>query len=275
MDMSAEKKILTGKVPSLSRIDRTLTKEGCAADAKATGEAIECLVDRAENAIQMMDERLSEKYEEGCSHQYNLFWDAFQQNGELTNYSNAFAGCGWNKDTYKPKYAVIPTIVDRMFAYSKLEEVTDVNFSLVDRMSYVFFGCAELVTAIISVGSAITFTNTFYNCTKLKNLTITDIQLSAVFNAYAFSGCKNLENLILTGEIGSDIEFSKCEKLSKESINNLFSVLSQETIRKTCTLSKKAVNMAFETSVGKNDGSTSNEWLNLVASRDNWTIALA
>ena len=71
MDMSAEKKMLVGQVPSQSRIDRTLTKEGCAADAKTTGEAIGAIVERAENAIKLMEERLSKKFAEGCSHQYD------------------------------------------------------------------------------------------------------------------------------------------------------------------------------------------------------------
>lgn len=274
MGNEVEKKTLTGKVPSQSRIDRTLTKEGCAADAKTTGEAIGAIVERAENAIKLMEGRLSKKFAEGCSHQYDLFWDAYQQNGELTNYTYAFAGSGWNKEIYIPKYAVIPTIAKGMYVYSELEEVKDANFSLVEYMENVFFGCKKLHTVIISVDSTIAFESTFYKCSKLKNLTIQNIPLLATYNVYTFHGCYELENLNLTGEIGNDISFSKSLKLSKKSIENVFKVLSQDTSGKACTLSKKAVNKAFETGVGKNDGSTSNEWFNLVASRDKWTIAL-
>ena len=44
---------------------------------------------------------------------------------------------------------------------------------------------------------------------------------------------------------------------------------------KTITFSKTAVNKAFETSAGANDGSTSAEWLALVGTKPNWTISLA
>lgn len=63
-------------------------------------------------------------------------------------------------------------------------------------------------------------------------------------------------------------------KLSKPSITSIINCLSTTTSGLTVTLSKTAVNNAFETSEGVADGSTSQEWLNLVATKTNWTISL-
>ena len=51
--------------------------------------------------------------------------------------------------------------------------------------------------------------------------------------------------------------------------------LSTTTTGLTVTFSKTAVDKAFETAEGANDGSTSPEWLALVATRPNWGIGLA
>lgn len=42
---------LTGKISAIPQIDVTLTKEGCAADAKATGEAIKILSDKIDSLL--------------------------------------------------------------------------------------------------------------------------------------------------------------------------------------------------------------------------------
>ncbi len=52
-------------------------------------------------------------YEAGKKSQYDEFWDAYQDNGERAVYMYAFAGGGWSKDTFKPKYKVVPTTANR------------------------------------------------------------------------------------------------------------------------------------------------------------------
>ena len=84
----------------------------------------------------------------------------------------------------------------------------------------------------------------------------------------AFISAKNLEHIIFSGEIGKSISFAQSTLLDKESIQSIISCLSSNTSGMTLTLSKTAVNNAFE------NGSTGDEWLALVATKPNWTISL-
>ena len=45
--------------------------------------------------------------EAGKKSEYDAFWDAFQLDGERTNYSYAFSGSGWHSETFKPKYKIL------------------------------------------------------------------------------------------------------------------------------------------------------------------------
>jgi hypothetical protein len=57
-------------------------------------------------------------------------------------------------------------------------------------------------------------------------------------------------------------------------LTNIVNALSTTTTGLFVTLRKDAVNKAFETSEGAMDGSTSDEWLALAATKANWTISL-
>ena len=45
-----------------------------------------------------------ENFDEGKQAEYDRFWDAYQENGNRTDYRNAFVGYFWNKETLRPKY---------------------------------------------------------------------------------------------------------------------------------------------------------------------------
>ena len=85
---------------------------------------------------------------------------------------------------------------------------------------------------------------------------------------------ENLENIIFEGEIGKEIDIQHSHKLTKASITSIINALSSTTSGLSVTLSKTAVNTAFETSTGANNGSISTEWSALVATKTNWTINL-
>ena len=61
------------------------------------------------------------------------------------------------------------------------------------------------------------------------------------------------------------------DTLSIESVVNC--ALNANTVR--LTFSEEAVNKAFETSEGANDGSNSTEWKALADTKKNWTITLS
>jgi hypothetical protein len=65
-----------------------------------------------------------------------------------------------------------------------------------------------------------------------------------------------------------------CVKLSKASIKSIMDVLSSTTSGLTITLSGAAVDKAFETAEGANDGRESSEWITLSTAK-NWYVTLA
>ena len=89
-----------------------------------------------------------------------------------------------------------------------------------------------------------------------------------------FQSCNSLTDITIEGVLWCSLSLSPCP-LSRSSIENFVSVLSDEASGKTITFNKAAVDKAFETSEGAADGSTTAEWEALIATKSNWTIALA
>lgn len=89
-----------------------------------------------------------------------------------------------------------------------------------------------------------------------------------------FYYCFALENLTMEGIIGQNGFNVSWSPLSKASLTSIVNALSATTTGLTVTLRLDAVNKAFETSEGAMDGSTSDEWLALAATKSNWTISL-
>ena len=108
-----------------------------------------------------------------------------------------------------------------------------------------------------------------------KEINLVNVQEYCKFDR-AFSYSYYLERLRISGTIGQDgFDTQWSTWLDKESHIQIINALSRTTTSLSVTLSKVAVDKAFETSVGANDGSTSAEWLALVATRSNWTISLS
>jgi hypothetical protein len=201
----------------------------------------------------------------GKQAQYDAFWDAFQNYGNKRYYYYAFA-CqqtdneAWATDAYNPKYPIIadcnagepsPYATQSIFHYSS--RLKDVK-----------------VPITLKNGAA---NNCFYRCYVLKTIPSLTLENITGFNN-TFAGCGELETLIVHGTIGADIDIHWSTKLTRESIDSIVNALSTETSGLTCTLSLDAVNKAFETSEGANDGSTSADWIALDESKDNWAISL-
>lgn len=195
-----------------------------------------------------------EGYEAGKQAEYDELWDNLQRNGTRAHYANAFAYTGWNDKIFNPKYPITPTSTEgiaNMFTWNV--DITDTKVS---------------ITAYGKCGNA------FNQCLKLKRVPrlIFD-RVTKIDNI--FNNCINLEELYCEGTLditGFNVQHST--KLNRKSITSIVNVLSTTTSGLTVTLPKEAVNKAFETSEGANDGTTSAEWLALIATRSNWTISL-
>lgn len=192
--------------------------------------------------------------ESGKLAEYDTFWDAYQQNGNRTNYANSFYNVGWDDNSYNPKYDIVCVgNAYAAFAYSRITD-TKKNIDI----------------------SKVTNTGPFFNSsTSVKTIRNLIVSEATTFDSAFFNLCTALENLHFTGVIGKGtINLQWSSKLSKESIENVIGCLSNTTSGLTVTLSKTAVNTAFATTEGGTDGSTSEEWEDLIATKTNWTIAL-
>lgn len=207
---------------------------------------------------------LDEVYAAGKQAEYDAFWDDFQKNGERRNYHYAFfsrwnLGC-WSDKTFKPKY---PIICDGG------EQATDTCRN----MLYGNYGITKIEQRIVIRNTPLwaTFDDILY-LQAIHDLTIENI--TEAWNP--FRGCENLVSLNIKGEIAvNGFSWAQSTRLDHDSIVKIIGILSTTTTGLSVTLSKTAVNNAFATSEGAADGSTSAEWLALVATRSNWTISLA
>lgn len=225
--------------------------------------------------------------EVGRKAEYDAFWDEYQDNGNRTDYDLAFGGRGWTKDTFKPKYDIVPTTAYMLFRKSKigavdlveyLEELgVKLDFSKCTGILYAFSFTDFKRVGVIdgrASGSNVTFGNSFDTSTKLE--TIDKLYLSATkpnFNNDSFRECIALKNLTIDGTIadgGLNLQWST--KLSKASIVNIIGCLSTTTNDLPVILSKTAVDNAFEDE--DRIGSESQEWETLARTKSNWRIQL-
>lgn len=222
-------------------------------------------------------DKVNEVYERGKQDEYDRFWDVFQENGNRTYYYNAFYG--WDDENTRPKYDIRPTNAYAMFNTSKVFDLV----AIAEQCGIVFdfsnntnfsntFGHSSNLTRIgeVDTRSASTLLQTFYNSQKVKSIekVILKDDGSQTFTT-PFRWNYALEEIRFEGAIGATISFADATKLSKASIQSIIFCLLDTASGMTLTLSKTAVNNAFT------GGSTGTEWLNLVATKPNWTISLS
>ncbi len=110
-------------------------------------------------------------------------------------------------------------------------------------------------------------------------------KLVSIYGAFDLSQCTTVTSAFAATNALEDIEFvpntiklsmsfKDCWYLTKASLTSIINGLNSEVEGQTLTVYKKGVNNAFETAEGLADGSTSEEWTNLIANKPNWTISL-
>lgn len=255
---------------------------------------VECGVEVANGTkTAELAEKVGEVFEAGKKSEYDEFWDIVQNSGKRINYNSAFSD--WAAEFIRPKYKVVPTGANSagstFYACPYLKKVEAAYFDFSQKptgtntntgYSYTFSGCSKLeevedVGLIPQTG----YYNTFAYCYKLHTIAKIGVNEDTKFSN-AFISCDKLENLAIDGTIGQNgFNIKWSTNLSKASILSVLNALSPTASGLTVTLSLAAVNKAFETSEGANDGSDSQEFLVWTEEgpeygyRNNWTIALA
>lgn len=232
-------------------------------------------------------ENVQKVYEAGRKDEYDAFWDTYPV--EQYDMSYAFAGFSWDSEKFRPKVNLKPTRATRMFTvfdYRKHKPPLDfVDWTSKTGLSIDFGNCTNLnqifsQANISRIGTLDIRKSTDNYGIFSENRVIHTIEKLKVTEkspfASTFYNTTELENLIIEGTIGQNgFAVAQSTKLSEKSIKSIINALSTTTSGLTVTLSKTAVNNAFETSEGANDGSTSQEWSALEATKTNWTISLA
>lgn len=186
-------------------------------------------------------------YEAGKRDEHKAFWDEYTLNGNRGNYRYAFAGYGWTDANFKPPETIFPQDARYMFQNSSIAHIdeTQVDFTNTTDMRDSFNGCVSLEGLRLKISG------------------------NKTFSANTFIGCEALTDVIIIGTIQSaNFNLQSSTALTKASITSVINALSSTTSGLTVTISKTAVNNAFS------GGSTSQEWLDLIATKPKWTISL-
>lgn len=221
-------------------------------------------------------------FEDGKDDEYKAFWNVFQNNGNRTDYQNAFSGVGWTEEIFKPKYPFgTVTNAYQMFRNSHIKaDLTkfDIDISNVANADYMFYSSYFTKIGTFGVQANRGMNTTFGECIYLKTIEKLKVVEATVFNG-TFVRCSALENITFEGVIGNDINFQWSTLLTKASITNIIKHLSLDASGKTLTLSQAAVDREFKGVSAADfttivEGSISAEWIGWIASRSNWNIKL-
>lgn len=226
-------------------------------------------------------------YDAGRKFEHDRFWDEITANGTRTFYERAFQH--WNMEYIRPKRKIVPSGCRSMNMFSDNNSLKMVEKKYFDlshvtvsqggesssNLYAIFYSCPNL-EVVEDIGMpAGGYYMTFNRCYKLHTIEVMRVVEQSEFVS-VFTYCSELVNLTIEGTIGKNgFNVSPCTKLSHDSLMSIINALSTTTTGLTVTFSRTAVNKAFETSEGANDGTTSAEWLALVAAHNNWTISLA
>jgi len=223
-------------------------------------------------------------YNEGKQGEWSEFWDSYQQNGKRTYYANAFS-YQWTDSCFKPKHDMKPTNASKMFDTSNITDVqacldkvgTKLDFSDCSNFDMMLSGGSSVTRfGTIDTRSSSNISGIFNGGTNLQTVDLfilKDDGSQTQGSNRPFASCNKLANIVVQGKFGFSFSMEWCP-LSKESIYSIINALFETASGKTLTLPLSTIKARFETSSGANDGNTSEEWLNLVASKQNWTITL-
>lgn len=236
---------------------------------------------------------------------YDLFWGYFQDSGSRYYYAYTFWNGCFSEKTFYPKYDIIfgershAMCFDHFFAPLAYSASNKIRFSLKQRLEE----CGVKLDTSRATNLTRVFSYAFY-MTELPTIDARGVtsekdpyvgyELMGLFAEMylletieklivkeeiapvsTFFRCYSLKNIVIEGTIGhSGFNLRHSTELSKASIESFIDALSTETSEQIIVFSKEAVDKAYETSEGANDGSTSEEWEQKKLTKSNWVFTL-
>lgn len=221
-----------------------------------------------------------EVYEAGKKAEYDEFWEKYLAYAKRTGIAYClFSGAGWNENTRIPYKIDFIRDGYNLFMYCgniPKSEIAKIDFSKITNNFPTFNYSTEIreIPELDTRGVA-TVGIIFAYCSGLKSIDKIILRDDGSQSIGSFTNCTSLEEVRFEGTLGQNglnLQWSK--KLSAASIESVINILSDTTRDLTVTLSLEAVNKAFETAEGANDGSDSVSWRFLRGSKPYWNIAL-
>ena len=148
-----------------------------------------------------------EGFEAGKQAEYDRFWDAFQENGNRTTYTNAFTG--WYDSYYQPKYPITITSAATASATYNSTKITNTKVSIT-------VNCQTITTL-------------FANATSLVTIPHLDLTNVTKLIDRCFNSCTNLTNVTMVGTINANgFDVSPCKKLTHDSLMSIINALANK-----------------------------------------------
>ena len=187
----------------------------------------------ADTISEIHEAALMTGHENGMLAEQIAFWDAFQENGNRTTYTNAFTG--WQDAYYNPRYPITITAAATASATYNSTKITNTKVPII-------VNCQTLVTL-------------FANSVFLVTIPHLDVSGVTKLIDRCFSACTGLVNLTMVGSINANgFDVSPCKKLTKESLLSVLYALADKIADTSgtewvCTLGTDNLNKLNQTDI--------------------------
>jgi hypothetical protein len=213
----------------------------------------------------------------GKKAEHEAFWNSALLGIAVESGTYRFAGSCWNDETFKPNRTItLGNNCNACFYACGITDITEnIVFKNITSFSQAFqWSKVKRVPSIdVSNTANLSLAQSFANSELewIEGLKVSDTtKFSNTFN-----DASKLVHVIFYGTIAQNgLNLARSTLLDKESITSIINALSTTTSGLSITISTDAVNKAFETAEGANDGVSSQEFLSLLGGKK-WTIALS
>lgn len=181
-------------------------------------------------------------YQKGKSE--DVFMDEYQDYGNRTDYATGFAGVGWDENSFKPEYDIVPTNAYMMFracAFSSsiprwLEETcggVKLDFSKATNTQYLFQASSISEIGVVDVSGStnnVPLDNAFAQCRNLKKIEKIVLKTGNLgeFNG-TFTNCTSLESITFEGVIRKNgLNLQQCP-LDNYTVNHIVECLEDKS----------------------------------------------
>ena len=222
-----------------------------------------------------------EGFNNGRETEYDAFWSAYQDGGNRRDYINAFAGGGWNNDSFKPKYNIVPVNnSNNMFQGNRVEgNLKDIlnglgrtlDLSNVTRFQYGFASTKFTHIGVIDLSKADNRTTyVFSSSSSLVSIEKLIVSENNLTFANWFDGCTALTDITIVGKIANSFDIHDAAMLSNDSALSIMKALSISG--GTGSMNGKALTLpkAVQTFVETDSGCSI---LYMTATNAGWTIS--